>query len=360
MRRVYASICTGSAIFRDDWAVGHTLPGACSDTGRSTMVNSPGARAGDDRGMGRYAPSTTGHAHPGTLLAALLCWLDARSVGDRVVLRLENLDPERSRPDYEAAMIEDLRWLGLEWDAIGRQSDSVTHHEQALDDLAAAGLLYPCACTRAQIRESGSRTPDGGYRYGGRCRSLALPDGGWRRCADPLRVKLPSGNVEPVDLGGLPLGQDPSAAFGDPIVRRRDGSIAYGLACVVDDAASGVTRIVRGRDLMASTATQVALQRLLGVPTPSYRHHLVLLERRGDKLAKLHGSVATTQLREVYSASELGGLLAYAAGLLPEPLPITPSELLVDFAWDRVSREDKIAHWSGKALEVLPASESGG
>lgn len=324
------------------------------------MVNPTEPRAEEGQGIGRYAPSTTGHAHPGTLLAALLCWLDARSVGGRVVLRLENLDPERSRPDYEAAMTRDLSWLGLEWDAVGRQSDSATRYEQALDDFASAGLLYPCACTRAQIRESGARTPDGGYRYDGRCRTRVLPDGGWRRSGDPLRVKLPSGNVEPVDLGGLSLGQDPCAAFGDPIVRRRDGSIAYGLACVVDDAASGVTRIVRGRDLMANTATQVALQQLLGAPTPSYRHHLVLLERRGEKLAKLHGSVTTTQLREVYTAGELCGLLAFAAGLLPEPVPTTPNELLESFSWHRVSREDKIAHWSGEALEVLPASESGG
>ncbi len=312
-------------------------------------------------GVCRYAPSTTGPAHPGTLLAALLCWLDARSRGDRVLLRLEDLDPDRSKPEYRQAMIDDLAWLGLDWDAQLVQSDRVGVYHAALDRLADAQLLYPCSCTRAQIREAGIRAPDGGFRYDGRCRERELPTpgrGGWRASRDPLRVRLPRGDVTPTDILGLDLRQNPFAAFGDPIVLRRDGAVAYHLACVVDDGASGVTRIVRGRDLMVNTATQVALQQCLGLSTPSYLHHMLLLERRGTKLAKLHGSVGTAALREVYPADRLCGVLAYAAGLIARVEPTTPAQLVSEFSWDRVQREDRVAHWTGKCLEVSAVADS--
>ncbi len=314
-----------------------------------------GSNTATSPGVGRYAPSTTGPAHPGTLFAALLCWLDARSSGDRVLLRLENLDPARSRPEYQQAMIDDLAWLGLDWDGEFVQSEAVEAHHAALDELAAAQLLYPCSCTRAQIRETADRTPDGGFRYGNRCRDQELPTaarGGWRASPHPLRVRLPEGEVAPVDLGGLDLRQNPAVAYGDPVVRRRDGAIAYHLACVVDDAVSGVTRIVRGRDLMANTATHMVLQRCLGYATPYYRHHMLLLERRGTKLAKLHGSVAAAAVRKVYSASQLCGVLAYAAGLTAKVETTTPVELVSEFSWDRVRREDRVAHWTGERLEV--------
>jgi glutamyl/glutaminyl-tRNA synthetase len=169
---------------------------------------------------------------------------------------------------------------------------------------------------------------------------------------------LPEGEVAPTELSGLDSRQDPVATFGDPIVLRRDGAVAYHLACVVDDAASGVTRIVRGRDLMANTATQIALQQCLGYSTPSYRHHMLLLERRGGKLAKLHGSVGIAALREAYSASQLCGVLAYAAGLIAKAEPTTPAELLADFSWDRVRSQDCVAHWTGRHLEISAVSTS--
>jgi len=289
------------------------------------------------------------------LLAALLCWLDARCVGDRVVLRLENLDPARSKPAYRRAMVDDLAWLGLDWDAEYAQSERLDHYHAALDQLAQDQLLYPCSCSRAEIRAAGTPTPDGGFRYDNRCRERKLPnpaEGGWRASPDPLRARLPEGVVSPVDLGGLDLTQDPVAAFGDPIVLRRDGAVAYQLASVVDDGISGVTRIVRGRDLMSNTATQLALGRHLGLPVPSYRHHLLLLERQGEKLAKLHGSVSLRALRKVYSSTELCGVLAFAAGLIPSPDPTTPAELVSDFSWDRVRGADQIAHWTGERLEI--------
>jgi len=305
--------------------------------------------------VGRFAPTTSGPAHPGTLLAALLCWLDARSQGARVLLRLEDLDPERCRPAHLDAMRADLAWLGLDWDAVSVQSEHAAAHEAALDRLAGLDLLYPCACSRRDLRAHGARAPDGSLRYPGTCRRRTLPpaaEGGWRAVSEPLRVRLPAGRIALADESGLELGADPAVESGDPVVRRRDGAIAYQLATVVDDAAAGVTRIVRGRDLAPSTAVQVALQRLLDLPTPAYRHHLLLLEERGGKLAKLHGAVGIAALRPVYEARALCGVLAAAAGLLPEPAPVSPAELVDGFGWEAVRTADRVMHWDGRQLRA--------
>lgn len=302
----------------------------------------------------RFAPSTTGRAHPGTLLAGLLAWLDARSRGARLVLRLEDLDPDRCRPEYRDGLVEDLAWLGLTFDDTIDQHTSGAAHAAALDRLEAQGLLYPCACTRTEIAASGRRAPDGGFSYTNRCRSRRLPAGGWRATSEPVRVRLPDGVVSIGDESGLDLSQDPAAAFGDPVVRRRDGAVAYALAVVVDDADLGVTRVVRGRDLATSTATQVALQRLLTLPTPVYRHHLLLLEERGGKLAKLHGSVGAPALRAVQTAADVTGALALAAGLRETPAAVTPGELLRTFSWARASDRDRVVRFDGERLVVGP------
>jgi len=295
--------------------------------------------------ISRFAPSTTGEAHPGTLLSALLTWLDARSRGGRVLLRLENLDLTRCRPGWADQMIDDLAWFGLDWDGVVDQLARRADHEAALDALAAAGRLYPCACTRAD-RHGGRRAPDGGWAYPNTCRGRALPPGGWREATDPVRLRLDDDRIELVDEGGLDLSQTPALEMGDPVVRRRDGVVAYQLVVVVDDAASGVDRVVRGRDIAPSTATQVMVQRLLGVPTPVYRHHLLLLEPRGGKLAKLHGSIGASTLRARYRADELCGIIGYAAGLLDHPEPTTPRDLIAGFSWARVGDDDRIATWT--------------
>lgn len=315
-----------------------------------------GAAGEEGRDVARFAPSATGLAHPGTLLAGLLAWLDARARGARLLLRLEDLDPERCRPEWSARMRDDLAWLGLDFDATETQSAFAARHDAALDRLAAAGLLYPCACTRANLREDALPAPDGGNRYANHCRGRTLPKAGWRAIQEPLRVMLPPGRVAPVDEGGLDLVQDPGAEMGDPIVRRRDGSVAYQLAVVVDDAASGVTRVVRGRDLAPSTATQVALQRLLGLPEPRYRHHLLLLDEQGEKLGKRHRSVGADALRAACDAPALVGWLAHTAGLRERPDPVTPRELLADFEWSCVSTRDRVVRWTGAALVLAPES----
>ena len=302
---------------------------------------------------GRFAPSTTGPAHPGTLLAALLCWLDARSQGARLLLRLEDLDPERCRPEWSHGMREDLAWLGLDWDVVEQQSEAAEAHARSLDELEARGALYPCRCTRAQLRAEQGRNPLLGSIYPGTCRGRPLPAGGWRKCNEALRAALPETRIELRDASGADLSGTPARDPGDPVVRRRDGAIAYPLASVCDDARAGVTHVVRGRDLAATTATQAALQGLLGLPRPRYRHHLLLLEERGGKLAKLHGAVGSPELRAHYTGAALCGLLAHAAGLKDDSAESTPRALIDDFDWKRVAHEDRTMRWTGERLELL-------
>jgi glutamyl/glutaminyl-tRNA synthetase len=298
----------------------------------------------------RFAPTTSGPAHPGTLLAALLCWLDARSRGARLSLRLEDIDSTRCTPESADDMRSALEWFGLDWDEISLQSLNRSSHEAALDELAERGLLYPCACSRSEIKRSGERAADGGWRYSGSCRNRPLPKGGWRSVQETLRLRLTSERVEPRDEAGVDLAQDPAAEMGDPVLLGRSGSIAYHLASVVDDGRQQITRVVRGRDLAASTAIHVTLQRLLELSTPVYRHHFLLLEESGGKLAKLHGAVGWRALREHYAPEALCGLLAAVAGLVETAAPTHPGELLAAFDWKRVRDEDLLMHWTGESL----------
>ena len=169
-----------------------------------------------------------------------------------------------------------------------------------------------------------------------------------------LRLRLPPGRVELTDEDGSDLSEQPSA-YGDPVVRRRDGAVAYHLASVVDDRRIGVSRIVRGRDLAPSSAVQVAIARLLGGAAAQYRHHLLLLEKRGGKLAKFHGAVGFEALAARYSKGEFCGLLAHACGLRESPAETTPVELLDGFDWECVTRHDRVMRWTGECLECLPA-----
>jgi glutamyl-Q tRNA(Asp) synthetase len=342
--------------------------------------------------VSRFAPSTTGFAHPGTLLSALLVWLDARALGGRALLRLEDVDHTRCKPEWAEQMRVAMMWMGLDWDHVAVQSARTDRHEAALDRLAAAGRLYPCSCTRSE-RRGGRRAPDGGWAYENTCRARPLPPGGWRAVTEVLRARLDDDAVELVDEGGLVLSQTPAHDLGDPVVRRRDGVLAYQLVVVVDDGDQGVNRVVRGHDIATSTATQVLLQRLLGVPQPAYRHHLLLVEpaagaeraERADqqqtarlkalaparpgatstrdeaaaprpaatppedgliKLAKLHGSIPFSEVRTRYSGAQLCGRLAHAIGLLDEPRAVTPAELVTSFTWQRVRSRDLVATWS--------------
>ncbi len=298
----------------------------------------------------RFAPTTSGPAHPGTLLAALLCWLDARSRRAAFFLRLEDVDPIRCTPESADDMLSALEWFGLDWDGVSLQSANRSPHEAALDQLAGREVLYPCSCSRSEIKRSGERAADGGWRYPGTCRNRQLPEGGWRATRETLRLRLHSERVEPVDEGSTDLAQDPAIEMGDPVLLGRGGAFAYHLAAVVDDGHQEFTRVVRGRDLAASTAIHVTLQRLLGLPTPAYRHHFLLLEEAGGKLAKFHGAVGWRELRDHYAPDALCGVLAAAAGLIDVPARIQPEALLANFDWQRVRDEDLVMRWTGEAL----------
>ncbi len=300
----------------------------------------------------RFAPSTTGHAHPGTLTSALLCWLAARKSGGHVILRLENLDPQRCLPEYTDAMIEELSWFGLDWDAIEFQHEHRKEHETALDRMADSDLLYPCSCSRARLKELGRSAPDGGFAYDNHCRKRKLPPGGWRSCAEPIRMRLPDDEIDVMDEAGHHINQLPVLDMGDPVVRRRDGAIAYHLACVVDDARIGATHLIRGRDLLPSAPVQHLIQRALGLPTPRYRHHFLLLETNGGKFAKFHQSVSVPTLRQHYSPESLCGWLAWAAGLRSRPVPVTPAELVSEFDWKKIRTDDLAVTWDGSRLSM--------
>jgi glutamyl-Q tRNA(Asp) synthetase len=298
---------------------------------------------------GRFAPSTTGLAHPGTLLSALLAWLDARSRGLAFVLRLDDADPQRCQAAYSERMRRDLGWFGLDWDQEQSQRERQGAHEAALDRLAERGLLYACRCSRKSIRAHGQRTPDGGWQYPGTCRERIVRD--WRQQLDALRVRLPAGRIVVQDETAQDLSDDPTVSFGDPVLRRRDGAVAYQLSVIVDDHDAGVSRVIRGRDLAAHTATQCRLQELLDFRRPAYRHHFLLLEPQGEKLAKFHQSVQLDHLRPRYQADELCGILAHLAGLLPAVQPCTPHDLLTEFVWERVTMTDRALAWDGQSLE---------
>jgi glutamyl-Q tRNA(Asp) synthetase len=231
---------------------------------------------------GRFAPSPTGPLHFGSLVAAVASWLDARAALGRWSLRIEDVDTPRSVPGAADAILRTLEACGLEWDGeVVRQSDRTDRYEEALERLRGAGLVYRCRCTRREIADSALRGIEGAV-YPGTCRTLGIAAG--IACAERMRVA--PGVVEFEDRVQGRIAQDVAREVGDFVLRRRDGLHAYQLAVVVDDAELGVTDVVRGADLLASTPRQILLQRALGFPTPRYLHFPVATDARGEKLSK--------------------------------------------------------------------------
>ena len=298
---------------------------------------------------GRLAPSPTGHLHLGNAWAFLLAWLSARSAGGQVVLRMEDIDPQRSRPEYAAAIMDDLRWLGLDWDEgpdVGGpcgpylQSARAQLYQRALERLESMGMLYPCFCTRRELRTlaGAPHVGDGGAPYPGTCshlsaeeRTALLRQG--RRPA--LRVRCDAARERFTDMLLGPQTMSLHDCGGDFALRRSDGVIAYQLAVVVDDAAMRITQAVRGNDILASTPRQLYLARLLGLSQPRYGHIPLLLDRGGERLAKRHASLTLRALRDAGAAPQaLVGLLAWLARLQPAPTPVQPRQLCDAFRWD--------------------------
>jgi glutamyl-tRNA synthetase len=298
---------------------------------------------------GRYAPSPTGALHLGNARTALLAWLHARAAGGRFVLRVEDLDTARVRPGTMERQLDELRWLGLDWDegpdAGGDrgpyvQSERMDHYERALRTLAEGGRLFACACSRRDIARSASAPHAGeeGPRYPGTCRGRAVPPGlpsylrhGAGELA--LRFRVPAGSVAFVDGIAGPCAPEPAAESGDFVVRRRDGVPAYQLAVVVDDAAMEITHVLRGADLLSSTARQLLLYRALGVAPPAFLHVPLLLGDDGERLAKRHGPVGLGELREAaVDPRALVGWMAATCGLAGPGERLAPRDLLP--GWD--------------------------
>lgn len=261
----------------------------------------------------RFAPSPTGRLHLGHAFSAIRAHDFARERNGRFLLRIEDIDGTRSRPEHVETILRDLAWLGLSWDgAVVFQSQRLELYEAALEQLKTAGLLYPCFCTRADIAASAS-APHGpeGAIYPGTCRGLEAPDLTRPHCWRIDMTKAVATIAAPLsfeDSGRGVIEADP-ASHGDVVLARKDAPASYHLAVTIDDAAQGVTDIVRGEDLFTATHVHRLLQALLGLPVPHYHHHALLTGADGERLAKRHGAPTLTALRE---AGEDGQALADA------------------------------------------------
>ena len=313
---------------------------------------------------GRFAPSPTGRLHLGNVRSALLGWLWARAERGEFLLRIEDLDPERCKPVFTDGIFEDLEWLGLDWDGpVLKQSERGAVYDEAIARLEASGRAYRCWCSRAEIARAASAPHVGeeGPVYPGTCRRGADPKPGrqpsWRflvegRTGPPERSRgntsalaasdpstsLGGNGVRFTDLIHGEVRQDVAHEVGDFIIRRIDGVASYQLAVVVDDALSGVTHVLRGEDLLSSTARQIQLQRALGYPTPSYAHVPLLLQADGKRLAKRDGASTVAGLRERgWSAEKVIGQLVAWSGL-GDGAPVSARELVGSFSLARVKR----------------------
>ena len=257
----------------------------------------------------RFAPSPTGRLHVGHGWSALMAMDLARGAGGTMRLRIEDIDGTRSRPEHVAGIIEDLRWLGVEWNGdILFQSQRIGHYMAALDRLRDMGLLYPCFCTRADIQASltAPHGPEGSV-YPGTCRALGAEEQTHRIAAGKAhawRIDMAQATARAGPLcwhafgaeGGEVIAANP-AVHGDVVLARKDAPASYHLSCTLDDAAMGVTHVLRGADLRHATDIHRLLQAVLDLPSPAYRHHPLLVDAQGQRLAKRSGSLSLAQLR---------------------------------------------------------------
>ncbi len=290
--------------------------------------------------VGRFAPSPSGRMHLGNVFSALLAWLSVKSQGGKIILRIEDLDPDRSKTEYADAIKRDFEWLGLFWDAESAcQSQRTPRYQAAFETLTSMGLVYPCYCTRAELHAaSAPHLSDGQAVYPGTCRHReTIPDRrpAWRLMTEDRVISFCDG------LCGE-YSENLEKDCGDFIIRRSDGVYAYQLAVVVDDGEMGITQVVRGSDLLSSTPRQLYLYRLLGLKPPEFYHVPLLVSPDGRRLSKRDGDLDLLTLRKTSSSQELIGTLACAAGLLEYPAPASPEQLVGQFSWEQVTREKTV------------------
>lgn len=301
---------------------------------------------------GRFAPSPSGRMHLGNLVSCLLAWLSVRKRNGRVVLRIEDLDTARCPRRYAEQLMKDLRWLGLDWDegpgaaepnGPYYQSERMALYQAALEKLMEKNLVYPCFCTRAELHAaSAPHREDGQVIYSGACRNLTAAEIAAKKRPPSLRLRVPPEEWGFVDGRLGAYRENLAEDCGDFLLRRSDGLFAYQLAVVVDDAAMGVTEVVRGADLLSSTPRQLFLYHLLDLPAPAFYHGPLLLAPDGRRLSKRDGDLDMGALRDRYRPEEVVGRLACLAGLLDRPEPAAAAELVPLFSWDKVPKRDII------------------
>ena len=293
--------------------------------------------------VGRFAPAPSGRMHLGNVFAALLAWLSVRSADGELVLRMEDLDTQRTSEEFAQVLREDLRWLGLDWDReTPPQSARSKVYDRYFDLLDQQQLLYPCYCTRSQLHSvNAPHLSDGTYVYPGTCRNLTPEQRTASGRKPAWRVMVPDRLWQFTDLVQGDYSCNLATDCGDMVVRRADGVYVYQLAVTVDDGEAGVTEVVRGMDLMSSAPRQMYLQELFGFPHPRYAHVPMLLAPDGRRLSKRDRDLDLGVLRQRITPEELIGILAYSAGLLDKPEPICAAELAACFSWDKI-RGDSI------------------
>ena len=292
--------------------------------------------------VGRFAPTPSGRMHLGNVFAALMAWLSVRSRDGELVLRMEDLDRQRTSGEFAEVLRQDLQWLGLTWDReTPAQSTRGEVYEQYFEKLREMGLLYPCYCTRSQLHTvNAPHLSDGTYVYPGTCRDLTEQQRSAFDRKPAWRVKVPDREYALTDLCYGEFRQNLSQDCGDFVVRRADGIFVYQLAVVVDDGEAGVTEVVRGWDLLGSAPRQMYLQELLGFAHPQYGHVPMLMSADGRRLSKRDRDLDLGQLKDRFPAETVIGILAHAAGLLDKPEKISAAELAGEFSWERVKKTD--------------------
>lgn len=323
-------------------AISHTQP-----SNPANPTPQPPCKPRNTQVKGRFAPTPSGRMHLGNVWCALVAWLDVRSQGGELVLRIEDLDPRRTPAGAAEQLVEDLRWLGLDWDEgpIYQGERSAVYAEH-LERLQKAGLTYPCFCVRADLHAAQApHASDGTPIYAGTCKGLTAAEQAERAQTRTPGIRLavpgaaePLGTIAFVDDVYGPQREELAAECGDFLVRRSDGIHAYQLAVTVDDALMGVTRVVRGQDLLSSTARQIYLQKLLGFEQPGYAHVPLLMAGDGShRLSKRERDCDLGYMRAHFGRPEvLLGRLAYLTGLRPTNEPASAAELAETFSWDAV------------------------
>ncbi len=288
--------------------------------------------------VGRFAPTPSGRMHLGNVFAGLLAWLSVKSKGGEMVLRMEDLDTQRTSDEFAQILREDLLWLGLPWDReTSPQSQRRPVYDRYFAILKEKGLLYPCYCTRSQLHSvNAPHLSDGTYVYPGTCRNLQSPPDR----APAWRVRVEDRQWIVTDWVQGRYVENLATDCGDFVVRRADGVYVYQLAVTVDDGEAGVTEVVRGADLLSSAPRQMYLQDLFGLPHPSYAHVSMLLAPDGRRLSKRDRDLDLGVLRQNMTAPQLIGKLAFAAGLTEKQEAVSAEELAREFSWEKVRKGD--------------------